>query len=214
MSKSLKKVVEEIWTGIDADIDLPDRILPDPGLVDTYRFREQRKLFLDSDVEICAAQICDAILLYNCEDKGKSIEDRREITLYISSDGGSLDEMWSLIDMVSLSVTPVWTVNLGMAASAAALVYLAGEKRLMMPNATIMLHEGSAQMRGDASKVVDAVDNYSQELKRMREFVLSRTKIPKEVLEQHRKDDWYLGIDLCLEYEICHQMVTSLAEIV
>ncbi len=210
----LKREVEEVWLEVNQELGMPERILPEPDLVDAHLFRRERKLFLNDSVELCAPAIYGSLLLYNSADRGIPTEQRQPIVIYVMSEGGELDDMWLLIDLVQLSATPVWTVNLGLAASAAALVYLAGSRRLMMPNAKVLLHEGSARMSGDANKLLDAAADYDRDIQKMREFIMARTTIPRNLLDRHKKDDWYLYADTCLRYGVCHQVVTSLEEIV
>ena len=67
------------------------------------------------------------ILRWNMEDKDIPPEDRKPIWVYIQSPGGNLLYMSALLDAIELSVTPVYTVNMGYAASAAALIFMAGK---------------------------------------------------------------------------------------
>ena len=97
------------------------------------------------------------ILRWNIEDAGKSTEERRPIKFYIMSYGGDLDYMWALVDIINMSKTPVHTINIGVAASAASLIFISGHKRIMAPNSKVIIHEGSTKVSGDAVKVMDAI---------------------------------------------------------
>ena len=195
-------------------IQLPDPNLPDPATISYYVFEGDRKLFLETEIGYSVMEIIKLILRWNMEDRNIPVEQRKPITIYIMSDGGSLCYMWSLIDVIKASKTPIITVNLGIAASAAALIYLAGSKRIMMPTSILVLHEGSTEMSGDASKVMDAINNYSRELKKMREYIIERTKIPPNLINKKRKDDWYIDAQFCLENGVCHSVVETLDEII
>lgn len=122
--------------------------------------------------------------------------------------------MWSLIDTIEASVTPVETVNMGMAASAAGLIFLAGRRRLMMPRAKLLIHEGSARMAGDSTKVLDASDSYRKDIKQMREFILSRTSIPAATLSRQKSHDWELDSETCLKMGACDSIVNTLEEVI
>ena len=213
-AQNLGKMVDEIYHEIDTEIDIPNFVLPDPSMVSYYLLERERKLILGESVEAYSDDIWEHIVRWNIEDRGKPVEERQPIVVYVMSYGGSVDDMWMIIDMIRSSETPVWTVNLGVAHSAAALVFLAGDRRLMMPNAHVMLHEGSAALRGDANKVLDAAENYSKDLKRMQNFVLERTKITPKLLQRHRKDDWYLDAETCLRYGVCEKIIESIGEII
>lgn len=204
--------VEEALENVQ--LNLPDTTLPDPSSINYYVMETNRKLFLETEVGYPVMEMIKLILRWNMEDKDIPVEQRKPITLYVMSDGGSLYYMWSLIDVMLASKTPIITVNIGIAASAAALIYLAGSKRYMMPTSFLVIHEGSTEMSGDASKVLDAASNYDKELKRMREYILSRTKIPPKIMNKKRKDDWYIDAEFCLENEVCHNVVQTLDDII
>lgn len=153
------------------------------------------------------------ILRWNMEDKDIPPEERKPIWVYIQSPGGNLLYMSALLDAIELSVTPVYTVNMGYAASAAALIFMAGKKRFMLPRAKVLIHEGSAAFDGDAGKVLDATDSYKKQLKAMKEYVLEHTAIPKTQLMKKRSNDWELDAQYCLDYKVCDVVVSSLSEV-
>ena len=195
------------------DIQIPDNTLPDPAILSYYTFAAERKLFLEEDVGFPIMDMIKMIMRWNQEDKDVPVEQRKPIIIYIMSDGGYMSYMWAMLDAMLASKTPIVTVNLGVAASAASLIYLAGSTRYMMPTATVIIHEGSTEVAGDANKVMDATRNYNKELAKMKEFILSRSTIPPRVLNKKAKDDWYIDAATCLEYGLCHKIVESLDEI-
>ena len=199
----------------DPDVkELQQTNLPDPDMLSYYVLEKERKLYLDCEIGEDILPIQRMILRWNTEDKGKAPNERTPIRLYIFSPGGDLDYMWSLVDTIRLSVTPVYTYNMGYCASAAALIFLAGHKRFMYPNGKLIIHEGSAQLAGDAIKVMDATDSYREELKRMKQFILDRTNIPKQTLNKKRNNDWTLDAATCLSMGACDVIVESLDDII
>lgn len=209
----LSTMVSDIATGLRLVVNVPDQMLPDPNVLDTYVFQMDRKLFLDDLVEMSAMGLAHLIMRYNMEDAGKLRQEREPITIYIMSYGGDIEEMWMLIDVIQTSVTPVRTVNLGQAASAAALIFLSGDERLMMPNAQVLLHQGSAMMSGDANKFLNAADNYRDAVSKMYDYIQQRTEIPTEEIRKYQKDDWYMDAKTCYEYGVCHRIVDDISQI-
>lgn len=195
-------------------IELPDPTLPDPAMINYYLFEKDRKFFLDQEIGYSVMEMIKLIMRWNLEDKDIPVEERKPITIYIMSEGGLLSYMWTLIDIMLISKTPIITVNVGVAGSAAALIYLAGSKRYMLKQAITVIHQGSTEVIGDASKVMDAVDNYKVELNKMRQYILDRTNITTKLFNKKNKDDWYIDADSCLEYGICHNIVETLDEII
>lgn len=199
----------EVISQLQADV------VPDPETVSYYVLEKERKIYLDMDVGDSVMGIQRMIMRWNMEDKrsGKTKETAEPIWLYIMSYGGDLDYMWVLIDAIKTSIAPVYTVNLGVAASAASLIFVCGDKRFMTEHATVVIHEGSAQLAGDAIKVQDAADTYKLQLKQMKEFILAHTEIPKTQLMKKRSNDWTLNSDYCLKNKVCDQIITSMSEI-
>ncbi len=188
--------------------------LPDPDQVSYYVLEAERKIYLDGDVDPSILALQRMILRWNIEDRGKSAEERKPICIYIYSYGGDVDVMWALIDTIEASVTPVYTCNLGVAASAATLIFLAGHKRYMMKRAKVIIHEGSARMAGDSTKVLDASDSYRKVIKKMKDYILSRTGISAATLNRQKSHDWELDTEYCLANGICDAVVSSLDEII
>ena len=194
---------------------IQDDGVPDPDMVSYYVLENQRKIYLDSDVDSSVMSIQKMMMRWNIEDKknGKTKETAEPIWLYIMSYGGDLDYMWVLIDAIQTSIAPVYTVDLGVAASAASLIVVSGDKRYMTEHATVVIHEGSAQLAGDAIKVQDAADTYKQQLKQMKMFILAHTGIPRTQLMKKRSNDWTLNSEYCLKNKVCDEIVTDMSTI-
>lgn len=187
--------------------------LPIPDLVSYYVLENDRKLYLEREVDGNTMNVQRMILRWNMEDAGLPVEERKPIRLYIFSPGGDVDVMWSLIDAMEASETPIYTINMGVAASAAGLIFLAGQKRYMLSRSRVVIHEGSARMSGDAVKVMDAGESYKRMLKQMKEYILKRTKISAAVLNKQKCHDWELNARYCLEHGVCDAVVEKLGDI-
>lgn len=94
-----------------------DDILVENGLIDEMfylRDLKQRKLFLNADIDqFTVADAVKHIMQFNKEDVGIEVEKRAPIILYVTSNGGAVDDGFELIDIIQNSKTPVYTVNLG-----------------------------------------------------------------------------------------------------
>ena len=78
---------------------------------------------------------------WNEEDAEKNISvlDRQPIVLYIDSYGGELNTVFSIVDTIKMSKTPVHTINSGTCKNGAFLVYLAGEQRYAYEDSLFIL---------------------------------------------------------------------------
>jgi ATP-dependent Clp protease protease subunit len=175
---------------------------------------KQRKLFICSEIEQCT--ISDAvrhIIQYNMEDKGKDIEERKPIILYVISNGGNVDDGFELIDMIINSKTPVYTVNLGYQYSMGFLIGLAGHKRFAMEHAKFLMHDGSNFSWGSSAKVQDRMKFQERAELRIKEYILSRTKITNEEYDKNFRVEWYMFADEAKEKGCCDYIIGSDCEL-
>ena len=188
--------------------------VPDPDVISYYKLEKERKIYLDYEISPDVMRLQRMLLRWNMEDKDVPVEERKPIWIYIFSYGGDMDYMWSIVDAIMMSKTPVYTVNLGVAASAASLIFVAGHKRFMAKNADVIIHEGSASMQGDAVKVFDNVANYKEAVKRMKTFILEHTKIPPSLMNKKRNNDWHIDAEFCLKNGVCDKIIEDFSAII
>ena len=212
MSELIQAISETVVDGVVGNLKCTN--LPDPDAITYYEFEKERKIYLETDVDASLMPIQRMIMRWNMEDLKSGTKNPKPIWIYIMSLGGSIDYMWTLIDTIEASRTPVYTVDLGEAGSAAGLIFMSGHKRFMMKNATVIVHEGSAEFGGDAIKVQDAADSYKQMIKAMKDYILKKTNIPKTQLSKKRANDWTLDSKYCLENGVCDKVVEHLEEII
>ena len=109
------------------------------------------------------------------------------ITLFINSPGGEVSSGLALYDVMQAASCPIRTVCLGLAASMAALLFIAGDTRDMLPHSRVMVHDPliSGGVGGSALSVKARADD----LMRIRD-------ITAQVIAQHS------GMDLEQVFEI------------
>lgn len=173
--------------------------LVENGMLDDYMYlRElkQRRLFLDEEVNNDTVRpIAKAILRYNREDKDISIEERQPILLYLNTVGGEVDSGCELIDIIVESKTPVYIINTGYCYSMGFLIYIAGDKRFATRNAKFLLHDGTTIVGDSSSKARDRMNFNDRIETRLRDAVLTWTKISKDEYDEHSRTEWYMFSD-------------------
>ena len=206
--------IQDIIDALQEAIESPGQYsTPNPSMVTFYRNLKDRKLWLDDDIGQIVVEYAKLILRWNEEDAGKPVDERKPIKIYIFSDGGNADNMWMFLDMIAASETPVWTINVGKCWSAAALIFMAGHKRIMMSSSTVLIHEGSGMIAGDAIKVMDQADSYRQKVKKMHGYIISHTSIPAAMLTKKKNNDWELDSGTCLKYGVCDSVANTMSDI-
>lgn len=116
------------------------------------------------------------------------------IKLYINTYGGFIDDMWSLIDLILKSKTPIHTYCTGYAMSAGFQIFLAGHKRFLSEHSKLMYHQISGGTRGTYTDIIQSIPDLTRDQTQIEKYVISRTNIIQEKLDEVRekKLDWYI----------------------
>lgn len=182
----------------DVDFDV-EKILVEGGMIDELFYLkdlQQRRLILATDVEQASIwDISKNIIQYNKEDMDIPVEDRKPIILYIASRGGDVDAGLELIDTIQASKTPVYTVNMGYEYSMGFLIGLAGHKRFAMQHAKFLHHDGTAIVMDSGTKVQDRMEFNKKIDEKIKDYVLSRSRLTPEEYDEKLRVEWYMFAD-------------------
>lgn len=187
--------------------------LPDPALVQYYSDLENRIIWLDDEVGEDTLYITKYILQWNQEDKHLSPEERKPIKLFIFSPGGDLSVNNSLIDVITLSKTPVYGYNMGNAYSSAAYILLSCHKRFTLPRSKLLFHQGSGAFSGTYAEILPSVLAYQAEIEKLTHFVCERTSYTEEEVAENIVSDWYITAQEGLEHGVYDAIVDSIADL-
>jgi len=140
------------------------------------------------------------------------------IQVEITSDGGDSEAGLAFFDRIRNSPSQVVTVAYGLVASAASLVFAAGHKRFMAPNAWLMVHEESLE------GLEGTVANLERDLRHLRKVEDQYSTLMASVSKMH-KDNWdhlninetYITAEEALQYGIAdgifdHTILAKLVE--
>ena len=100
------------------------------------RMLKERVIFMVGPVEDYMANLIVAQMLFL-----QSEDEKKPISLYINSPGGSISAGMAIYDTMKFVTNPVHTLCMGMAASMGAFLLSAGDERRALPNARIMIHQ-------------------------------------------------------------------------
>ena len=173
---------------------------------DAYsRLFEDRIIFLGVQVDDASADDVMAQLLVH-----GSQDPNRDVLMYINSPGGSMTAMTAIYDTMQYIKPDVQTVCLGQAASAAAILLASGTKgkRLMLPNARVLIHQPAIdQGFGKATEI----EIQAKEMLRMREWLEETlAKHTGQDVEKIRRDievDTFLTAPEAKEYGIVDEVL-------
>lgn len=133
------------------------------------RLLKDRIVFVSGEIEDGMANAIVAQLLFL-----QAEDDKKEISMYINSPGGSVTAGLAILDTMKMVKCPVATYCVGQAASMGAVLLSAGEKgrRHSLPNARIMIHQPWGGAEGKASDI-EITANEILRLKKMLNQILA-----------------------------------------
>lgn len=193
--------------------ELMDTTLPPPELVEFYRRLREREIVWNDVINDCMIDIPLYIFKWNKEDAEIPVEERKPIKIFINSNGGDVNVTLFTASVIALSKTPVITIGMGRAYSSGGLLLMAGHKRLIFDTTSILIHDGSTGAIGDTGKVLDNLEFTKESEERVMNFILSHTKIPKELMKENYRRDWFMFSDDAIKYGIADKIITSIDEI-
>jgi ATP-dependent Clp protease, protease subunit len=168
------------------------------------RLLRERIIFLGQEVEDQIANLITAQLLFlDAEDPDKGI------SLYINSPGGSSYAGMAIYDAMQFVQADVATYAIGMAMSAGAMILCGGApgKRFVLPNAKVMIHQGSGGFRGSPADIQIAAKEILEMTERMAQIIAHHSGRP---VEQVRKDidrDHFMTPREAVDYGLADEVV-------
>lgn len=209
-SKETKKLMDEFNEDFSDMEGLFDTTLPDPTMVEFYRRLKNREILWNDDIDDATIDIALYIKKWNDEDKDLAIEDRQPIKIFINSDGGYVATVLHVIDMIHLSKTPVYTIGMGRVYSAGGLLLMAGHKRYIFPHTSYLIHDGSSGAIGSIGKMIDNLEFTKELEKRIKQYILSSTRITEEIYDQNYRRDWFMFSEEIIKLGIADEIVTDI----
>ena len=132
------------------------------------RLLKERIVFLGTEVEDQIANVIAAQLLFLAAEDPDA-----DVSLYVNSPGGDAYAGMAIYDAMQHIRPAVKTICYGIGMSAAALIVAGGApgKRLALPHAKLMIHQGSAGFRGAPSDVAIAAREIESTTRQMAEIL-------------------------------------------
>jgi ATP-dependent Clp endopeptidase proteolytic subunit ClpP len=134
--------------------------------------------------------------------------DCANITVYIKSDGGDVYAGLCAMDHLKSHPARITTVADGLCASSATLMLFGGDKRIMMPNARILIHQVTSEFSGKFEELKAEKRNLNSIMKQIRNIYSEKSSIPEEKLDKYMEKDIFLSSSTCLKYGIIHEIMS------
>ena len=137
------------------------------------------------------------------------------IKIFIDSPGGDADAGYAIFDMIRFIKPPVYTIGMGLVASAAAIIQLAApkERRLGLPNSHYLIHQPLSGIRGVATDI----EIHARELDKLREkinrLIADETENPFKQVEKDTDRDYWMSAQEAVKYGLISRVITNRDEI-
>jgi ATP-dependent Clp protease protease subunit len=133
------------------------------------------------------------------------------VRIFIDSPGGDADAGYAIFDMIRFIKPPVWTIGMGLVASAAAIIQLAApkERRLGLPNSHYLIHQPLSGIRGVATDI----EIHARELEKLRAkinlLIAEETGNPGEQVEKDTDRDYWMSAHEAVKYGLINKVIIN-----
>ncbi len=174
------------------------------------RLLRHRIIFLGQQVDDdIANRICAELVLLASEDE------KRDISIYINSPGGSVYAGMAIYDIMQYVPNDIATYAMGMAASMGQFLLTAGTrgKRYALPHAQILMHQPSGGIGGTESDI----RIQAEQMRHIKRTLFERTafhtgKSIEEIERDADRDRWFTAED-AMKYGFVDQVIHSAIEV-
>ena len=170
------------------------------------RLLKERIVFLGTPIDDNVGNLIMAQLLHlESEDPDK------DINLYINSPGGDITSLFAIYDTMQYVKPDVSTIVMGQAASASAVLVLAGTKgkRYALPHSRILLHQPHGGAEGQAVDIEIQAREITRYRRLLEELIAFHTGQTLERVTKDTDRDFILTAEGAVEYGIVDEVITT-----
>jgi ATP-dependent Clp protease protease subunit len=171
------------------------------------RLMRDRVILLEGEVHDQMANLIVAQLLFL-----ESEDDKKDISVYINSPGGSVTAGMAIYDTMQFIGPDVSTIVMGQSCSMGSLLAQAGAKgkRFILPNARHMIHQPSGGAQGKATDMLITVTEILEMKRVLTQIYVDHNSAGKtfETLAADMERDNYMSAVKAVEYGLADKVFT------
>lgn len=170
------------------------------------RLLKERIIMLGGPIQDDVANVVIAQLIFLAHEDPK-----KDIKLYIHSPGGVVTAGLAIYDTMQFIAPDVSTICMGMAASMGAVLLAGGAagKRLILPNAEVMIHQVMGGAEGQASDIEISARHILKMKARLNEILAEHTKQKLSQVEKDTDRDYYMSAEEAKQYGLVDEIVVK-----
>ncbi|HQG58548.1 MAG TPA: ATP-dependent Clp protease proteolytic subunit [bacterium] len=185
-------VVERDQNGMERSYDIYSRLLKD------------FVIFVTGPIDMGVANTFIAQMLFL-----ESVNPKKDISVYINSPGGEVYAGVAMYDTIKYIKNDVITINVGLAASAAALILSAGTKgkRYALPGSHTMIHQVIGGVEGQATDVEITAKHMLKLRDQYAEAIAKETGQKLEKVKADMDRDYWMDAGESVKYGIIDKIM-------
>ncbi len=175
----------------------------------TEKFLKTRQILMSGEVnEELAEKIVRQLLILEADND-------KPIYLYIDSPGGDVDAGFAIFDTLRFINAPVYTVGMGLVASAAALILLASpkERRLGFPHSHYLIHQPSSGMKGVATDIEIHAAEIAKTKAKINEIIAEETGTSLDKVTKDTDRDYWLSAEESKSYGLISRVINKRSDL-
>lgn len=142
----------------------------------------------------------------------ESVDPKKDIYLYINSPGGAVSDGLAIYDVMNFVECDVVTIGMGLCASMGAFLLSSGtkNKRYILENTKVMIHQPLGGTSGAASDIMIAAEEIIRTKKRLNEILAFNTNQTIEKITIDTERDFYMDAGYAVRYGIVDQIINKI----
>ena len=205
----MKNIIQSLSQNISLDDDEENESRENPHDPLAGKMLKTRTILISGEInkELADKTIKQLLLM--------EVENNEPVRIFIDSPGGDADAGYAIFDMIRFIKPYVWTIGMGLVASAAAIIQLASpkERRLGLPNSHYLIHQPLSGIRGVATDI----EIHAKELEKLREkinkLIAEETGHPFAQVEKDTDRDYWMNAAEAVNYGLISRVVKCRDEI-
>lgn len=170
-----------------------------------------REIYISTITPQIAETIDKTIRMWNRIDDAEMVEwgKRMPIKLYINSTGGDFNSMLTIMDIIKLSKTPVYTINTGVVHKEAFFIFITGHQRYAYPKSSFLYERDLKHLDEEDRSLDNYIAFYERQLTEIKDVVLEKTKITENEYNKHLKGTWWMTAEDAQKLRICNEVLNA-----
>lgn len=170
-----------------------------------------REIYISTITPQIAETVDKTIRMWNRIDDTEMVEwgKRIPIKLYINSTGGDFNSMLTIMDIIKLSKTPVYTINTGVVHKEAFFIFITGHQRYAYPKSSFVYERDLKHLDEEDRSLDNYIAFYERQLAEIKDVILEKTKITENEYNKHLKGTWWMTAEDAQKLRICNEVLNA-----